>query len=559
MSFPYINAYQQFFDSSGSPLASGTIEFRDPTSNNLINSYSTADLADAQSTANDNPLTLSATGAATAGLFLEDDVKYKVILKDSLGATVATHDDVRCPGRVNGLLYTQGDTGSVARTLESKLQDTISVFDFMTAAEVTDVKTYAGLVDVTAAVNSGLVALDTIGMTLWCPAGKYRITSQLTEPTVAYWGITGDGPATFFDVSEVGAGNSWMAVKKRGARISYLEIAGDKANDPNFTVHGLEIGDGTGVSHVTIDHIRIINCSKGLVLNSADDGDGYHTIEFFENDIDLSIEGTNNSSQRFYNCSFLGGEQCVDLGATTAITNFLFDGCTFAAKPFSSARIPLNFNYAISALFFRGCRFEHRDTNSLTDHWDSINLSGLSGSSPINSLVMIGNYFTGDIINGINIADFCIDAVIVGNYFNVEPTNADIKIGAVSAHDTIAYGNTFLGTRTTKNIIYDLNTTGNLTRILSRFPTTLADDGTPTVREKTVFRIGGTTAITDFDDGYNGQTIEIRTAHTVTITHNNAIIALAGAANYDMVAGDTLTLTMFTDQIWTEVSRSTVA
>ena len=97
MSFPYINSYQQFFDSSGSPLASGTIEFRDPTSNNLINSFPTADDADAQTNANANPLTLNASGAAAAGLFLEDGIKYKVTLKDSAGATVATHDDVRCP------------------------------------------------------------------------------------------------------------------------------------------------------------------------------------------------------------------------------------------------------------------------------------------------------------------------------------------------------------------------------------------------------------------------------------------------------------------------------
>ena len=97
MSFPYINAYQQFFDSSGSPLVSGTIEFRDPTSNAYINSYSTADYADAGTPANANPLTLSSTGAATAGLFLEDGVAYKVILKDSAGNIIATHDDVRCP------------------------------------------------------------------------------------------------------------------------------------------------------------------------------------------------------------------------------------------------------------------------------------------------------------------------------------------------------------------------------------------------------------------------------------------------------------------------------
>jgi hypothetical protein len=75
MSFPYINAYQQFFDSSGAPLENGTIEFRDPTTNVLINTYPTADDADAQTNANNNPLTLNNFGAAPSGLFLEDVVQ----------------------------------------------------------------------------------------------------------------------------------------------------------------------------------------------------------------------------------------------------------------------------------------------------------------------------------------------------------------------------------------------------------------------------------------------------------------------------------------------------
>ena len=43
MAYPLINPYQQFFDSSGSPLSSGSIEFRSPSTNDLINSYPTAD------------------------------------------------------------------------------------------------------------------------------------------------------------------------------------------------------------------------------------------------------------------------------------------------------------------------------------------------------------------------------------------------------------------------------------------------------------------------------------------------------------------------------------
>ena len=97
MSFPLINPTPTFTDSSGSPLSSGTIEFRDPTTNDLIDSFPTADDADAQTNANDNPLTLSSRGEAASGLYLEDGVKYKIILKDSDSATVWTQDDVRCP------------------------------------------------------------------------------------------------------------------------------------------------------------------------------------------------------------------------------------------------------------------------------------------------------------------------------------------------------------------------------------------------------------------------------------------------------------------------------
>jgi hypothetical protein len=97
MSFPLINPTPTFLDGSGNPLVSGTIEFRDPTSNALIKSYPTADDADAQTNENANPLTLNSRGEAANGLYLEDGVKYKVILKDSAGATVWTQDDVRCP------------------------------------------------------------------------------------------------------------------------------------------------------------------------------------------------------------------------------------------------------------------------------------------------------------------------------------------------------------------------------------------------------------------------------------------------------------------------------
>jgi len=85
--------------------------------------------------------------------------------------------------------------------------------------------------------------------------------------------------------------------------------------------------------------------------------------------------------------------------------------------------------------------------------------------------------------------------------------------------------------------------------------TTLDDTGTPTVAENNLFVTGGTTTITDFDDGVIGQKIMILAAHTVTIEHDGSDICLSANTDFDMEAGDTLTLCMFTDQVWHEIAR----
>ena len=80
-------------------------------------------------------------------------------------------------------------------------------------------------------------------------------------------------------------------------------------------------------------------------------------------------------------------------------------------------------------------------------------------------------------------------------------------------------------------------------------------DATPTVKDKYVFKTVGTTPITDFDDGVLGQTIQILATDSITIT-DGAPIILNGSADYTMTDTDTLTLTMFNDQVWQEVARS---
>ena len=84
---------------------------------------------------------------------------------------------------------------------------------------------------------------------------------------------------------------------------------------------------------------------------------------------------------------------------------------------------------------------------------------------------------------------------------------------------------------------------------------TLANDATPSVNGGSLFLSGGTTTITDFDDGATGQIITLIAAHTLTITDGTNIY-LNGSANFTMNATDTLTLICKADNKWYEISRS---
>ena len=65
---------------------------------------------------------------------------------------------------------------------------TINAFDYMTAAQIADVTSYTGSVDVTAALNLAFANTTRI---VYCPAGSYRCSSALAAPTCL--GIIGDG------------------------------------------------------------------------------------------------------------------------------------------------------------------------------------------------------------------------------------------------------------------------------------------------------------------------------------------------------------------------------
>jgi hypothetical protein len=83
---------------------------------------------------------------------------------------------------------------------------------------------------------------------------------------------------------------------------------------------------------------------------------------------------------------------------------------------------------------------------------------------------------------------------------------------------------------------------------------TLGNNATPTVAGDRVVITGGTTTITDFDNGITGQMITVIAAHGLIITDGTNIF-LSSSTNWTMSATDTLTLICQSDNKWYEVSR----
>ena len=130
-------------------------------------------------------------------------------------------------------------------------------------------------------------------------------------------------------------------------------------------------------------------------------------------------------------------------------------------------------------------------------------------------------------------------------YYETDDTSFDILIGHAYANDTSA----ILFVDSVK-IWAEYNAEPAFS--------SLDDTGTPSVANTglrhSYWLSGGTTTITDIDDGYTGQMITIIAEHSVTLTDGTHIF-LDSSANAALAATDTITLVCKADNKWYEVCR----
>lgn len=136
--------------------------------------------------------------------------------------------------------YIEGSTGSTTRILTSKLQDTVSVFDFMTPAQIADVKAGTLLVDVTAPIAAALAASDDV----YFPEGAYRVSNDGTATQGAVQVLNGTAGKSLR-----GAGRGNTVLKNVGSGPCITSIGNAIIANVSVYIADMTIEGSVGTSH----------------------------------------------------------------------------------------------------------------------------------------------------------------------------------------------------------------------------------------------------------------------------------------------------------------------
>jgi len=276
--------------------------------------------------------------------------------------------------------------------------------------------------------------------------------------------------------------------------------------------------------------IHFINVDTGWVLNNDLRNTAYEAIALGGTSRYIKVQGNH--------CEWEAGEG-GDFGMSLSGTdgsNVVADCLVSKNTIYGSSKDGIcvtNFshrNVVDNNIIINCCRDDHAGSDS------GIHVAGSVATPGVEDTVVSNNIISNTV--GTHIAIGVKESVTVG-----------------SPDGTIVKGNICIDVATDVVLVgANSRSFGNSEEIVGGF-TTLANDATPTVAGRFRFLTGGTTTITDFDDGYTGQIIRIISEHAVTITDGTNIL-LNGSGNFVMAATDTLTLICKADNKWYELARS---
>jgi hypothetical protein len=250
-------AAAQFFDNSGNVLTGGKIYTYLAGTTTPEATYTSS----SGFTAHTNPIVLDAAGRVPSGeIWLTENLFYKFVLKTATEVTLGTYDNVS--GAFGQIVLdnfktdladetdvAKGDAlvgyhqanqaglipNTYGRTVHDKLQEFVSVFDFMTDAEIQAAKTNT-VVDMTTSIQNALDYTESgRPKYLKFPPGDYKVT-QITI------GRTGNRNGSTYDfygttVSGIGSGTSIIQCKSGGNKILGLTLGGQQSEAYQCGLH----------------------------------------------------------------------------------------------------------------------------------------------------------------------------------------------------------------------------------------------------------------------------------------------------------------------------------
>ncbi len=182
-----------------------------------------------------NPVTADASGRFPQ-IYLDESVVYRVVLKDVTGSIMPNGDiDPYTPASAATLNFLQSGTGANARTVQTKLRETISVTDYM------------GVLSTAAAIQAAVDYASGVGAVVHFPAGTYTVTPATLAP--GYIGDASFGTTLKYAIQM----KSNVRFVGDGAVIKVADNVSSRASPQNFAVFYSE----AALSNVQFDGLTI--------------------------------------------------------------------------------------------------------------------------------------------------------------------------------------------------------------------------------------------------------------------------------------------------------------
>jgi len=287
----------QAFDADGNPLASGKLYSYAAGTLTPLATYTTQ----AGNVANANPVILDSAGRASVWL---GESTYRVILKTAADVTIYDVDNIE--GDLSGdgasaIGYTPPGTGAVARTVESKLGESISIKDFGAACN--------GSTDDSAAIALAVTYCKTLqSPTLIVGPGDVYIGN-----TTATFDVP-DGTRLVFSgrILSTASGKSAVVIGKDSANTSFVRIDGFQAvrstNDTSGGSVGVEL---LNLIAATGDIKACYGFNTGIKAHGNGYGFAYNTITLGairDNQTNIRLAATAGAGNGYCNeNTFIGG------------------------------------------------------------------------------------------------------------------------------------------------------------------------------------------------------------------------------------------------------------